>query len=356
MTPEQKQAVDMRGAGMSRQQIAEAMGKTVSAVKSLLERARRDPLVTKIMDRNGTEMVPDQAWIKEDWGSVRYSPKKEDQTDIVTRLSEAFRDIPTYEPVASNVIQSDELSVYGLFDAHIGMRASAAETGGDDYDIKLAEQDIKAAITRLAGDGGEALLIVGGDTLHHDNNDNQTPAKKHSLDVDGRIYKVTMLAVDVIAWAAEYLATVHERVTVKVHRGNHDEHSHIGLSIGLYQRYRNTDRIVVDMGETDWFWKQWGKCAIFTTHGDKAKPDTFIHKMADICPFWSTSPHRVAITGHVHKFQMQRIGGAMWCSVDGFCPPDEYGSQFPGRRGMAKMTFDKERGMTGMKFDPVWRE
>lgn len=81
MTPEQKQAVEMRAAGMSRKRIAEEMGKTVSAVKSLLERARRDPLVVRIMDRNGTEMVPDQAWIKEEWGSVRYSPKKEEEQD-----------------------------------------------------------------------------------------------------------------------------------------------------------------------------------------------------------------------------------------------------------------------------------
>lgn len=356
MTEEQKQALEMRDSGMSRQAIADKMGKSVSAVKSLLERARRDPLVTKIMERNGTEMVPDQAWIKEEWGSVRYSPKKEVEQDLVSRVAEAFKDIPAYEPVPANITQSDELSVYGLFDAHIGMRASAAETGADDYDLKLAEMDIKSAITRLASGGGEALLIIGGDTLHHDNNDNETFASKHSLDVDGRIYKVTMLAVDVIAWAAEHLATVHERVTIKVHRGNHDPHSHVALVAGLTQRYRLAGRITVDDGETDWFWKQWGKCAIFTTHGDKAKPDAFIHKMADICPFWSESPHRMAITGHVHKFQMQRIGGAMWCSVDGFCPPDEYGSQFSGRRGMAKMTFDKERGLTGMKFDPVWRE
>lgn len=343
---------------MTRLQIAHRTGKTERQVKSALERARRDPAVAKAMAAIGTGMVPAAIWDKTDPNrSILLKPSVTGDQDLIAKLVDAFENIPAYEPVPVDVIQSDLLHVYALFDAHIGMRAWGKETYGQDYDLKLAEQDIKSAITRLTEDGGEALLIVGGDTLHHDNNENCTPASKHPLDVDGRHRLVVETSIRSIAWAAEYLATRHERVTIKVHRGNHDVVSHLILAFALKERYRESCRIVVDMNETDWFWKQWGKCAIFTTHGDKPRsPDTFIHKMADICPFWSSSPHRVAITGHVHKMQMARIGGALWCSVDGFCPPDEYGSQFPGRRGMAKMTFDKERGMTGMKFDPVWME
>lgn len=357
MTEEQKTALQMRNDGKSRKEIAAAMGKSESAVKSLLERARRDPAVDKAMSTMGTCLVPHSLWIKTADYSMQLRPAQADpEGDLVSRLQDAFSDIPAYEPVESEFEYSEELHAYALFDAHIGMRAYGKETAGDDYDLKLAETDIKAAFTRLAGNGGEALLIIGGDTLHHDNNDNTTFASKHPLDVDGRIFKVTMDTVDIMSWTIEHLLAKHEKVTVKVHRGNHDPHSHIALAVGLHQRYRKTDRVLIDMTETDWYWKKWGKCSIFTTHGDRGKPDTFIHKMADICPFWSESPHRIAISGHVHKFQMQRIGGALWCSVDGFCPPDQYGSQFPGRRGLAKMVFDKEHGLKGMMFDPVWRE
>lgn len=343
--------------GMTRPQIAHRTGKTERQVRRAIERARIDPAVSDAMTAVGTGMVPSTVWIKSKTHSIQLKPAVADEGDLLARMVDAFEGIPAYEPVAVDLVQSDLLHVYGLFDAHIGMRAWGKETYSQDYDLKLAEQDIKSAITRLTEDGGEALLIVGGDTLHHDNNENCTPASKHPLDVDGRHRLVVETTIRSIAWAAEHLATRHERVTIKVHRGNHDVVSHLILAFALKERYRESGRIVVDMNETDWFWKQWGKCAIFTTHGDKPRsPDTFIHKMSDICPFWSLSPHRVAITGHVHKMQMSRIGGALWCSVDGFCPPDEYGSQFPGRRGMAKMTFDKERGMTGMKFDPVWRE
>lgn len=352
-----EQILAMFNNGKSRKDIAAYAGKTVAQVKHALDRARRDPAVGKAMAAIGTQMVPHSMWIKTPEYSMQLRPASDTNGDdnIITRLQDAFADIPAYEPVAAEFDYSEELHAYALFDAHIGMRAYGKETAGDDYDLKLAETDIKAAFTRLAGNGGEALLIIGGDTLHHDNNDNTTFASKHPLDVDGRIFKVTMDTVDIMSWTIEHLMTKHEKVTVKVHRGNHDPHSHIALAVGLHQRYRNTDRVLIDMTETDWYWKKWGKCSIFTTHGDRGKPDTFIHKMADICPFWSESPHRIAITGHVHKFQMQRIGGAMWCSVDGFCPPDQYGSQFAGRRGLAKMVFDKEHGLKGMMFDPVWR-
>lgn len=352
-----KEILEMRENGWTRENIAKATGKTVRQVKSALERARVDPAINRAMAAMGTGMVPSMLWLKNGEMSMQLKPAAADpEGSLIDRLRDAFQDIPAYEPVAAEFEYSDLMTVYALFDAHIGMRAYGKETAGDDYDLKLAEYDIKTAITRLSEVGGEAMLIIGGDTLHHDNNDNTTFSSKHPLDVDGRIFKVTMDAVSIMAWSIEHLLSKHEKVTVKVHRGNHDPHSHIALAVGLYQRYLGTDRVIIDMSETDWYWRKWGKCAIFTTHGDRGKPDTFIHKMADICPFWSESPHRVAITGHVHKFQMQRIGGALWCSVDGFCPPDQYGSQFAGRRGLAKMVFDKERGLKGMLFDPIWRQ
>lgn len=352
-----EQIMKMRADGFSRKDIAKRAGLTERQVKYVIERNKPVGAVDKAKKvASGSGMAIKALRVKGEDYSMLLEPSKMDSVSLIDKMKDAFSGIPAYEPVDSEFEYSEELHAYALFDAHIGMRAYGKETAGDDYDLKLAEADIKAAFTRLAGNGGEALLIIGGDTLHHDNNDNTTFASKHPLDVDGRIFKVTMDTVDIMSWAIEHLMTKHEKVTVKVHRGNHDPHSHIALAVGLHQRYRNTDRVLIDMTETDWYWKKWGKCSIFTTHGDRGKPDTFIHKMADICPFWSESPHRIAITGHVHKFQMQRIGGAMWCSVDGFCPPDQYGSQFAGRRGLAKMVFDKEHGLKGMMFDPVWRE
>lgn len=351
MTPEQRQALTLREQGLSRAEIAASMGKSEAAIKSLLERARKwnnaDPTAYAVAKEVGGETVPHSAWIKTDNASVYYRYPQQDEASNAEWWVDAFSDIPAYEPQPVTLEQSDRLTMYALFDAHIGARCWGKETGGVDYDLKHSEADIKLAMSRLTEEtpqGGEALLILGGDTLHHDSNENVTPASKHALDVDGRQRLVAEVAIRSIAWSIEHLAQHHERVTVRVHRGNHDPSSYLILAFAIMERYRDCARITIDMSETDFYMKQWGKCAIFTSHGDRGKPDTFVHKMADICPFWSESPHRVAVTGHVHKMQSQRIGGAMWYSVDAFTPADSYGSQFPGRRGFCAMTFDKKRG------------
>lgn len=365
MNSEQKRALELRNAGMSRAEIAAAMGLTERQVKTRLDYARRwldaDPAARGAAVAAGSTTLPHSFWKRDGQYSVYYKVDQEARggSDLLSQVSYAFKDIPAYVPKEVTINHSDILSAYCLFDAHIGMRAWGKETGSDDYDLNLAEQDIKSAFARLSAravEGGEAVLIVGGDTLHSDSNENVTPASKHPLDVDGRQRLVVEVAIRSIAWAIEHLSTRHEKVTVKVHRGNHDIVSHLILAFALKERYRDVNRIVVDMVETDWFWKQWGKVALFTTHGDRGSPERFIGKMADICPFWSAAPHRIAISGHIHKMQSSRIHGAMWHSVDAFCPADEYGSQFSGRRGLAMMQLDKEHGNIGMLFERIWRE
>lgn len=364
MTPEQKRVYDSVQSGLTIRQAADTLAISYEAAKSRYKRAKKwieaDPAFKSAATAAGSSMLPHSFWKKDGQYSVYYKvPQDESSGDLIERVAEAFQDIPAYEPASVTITHSDILSAYCLFDAHIGMRAWGKETGSDDYDLNLAERDIKSAFARLSAravEGGEAVLIVGGDTLHSDSNENVTPASKHPLDVDGRQRLVVEVAIRSIAWAIEHLATRHEKVTVKVHRGNHDVVSHLILAFALKERYRDTSRIIVDMGETDWFWKQWGKVALFTTHGDRGSPERFIGKMADICPFWSAAPHRIAISGHIHKMQSSRIHGAMWHSVDAFCPADEYGSQFSGRRGLAMMQLDKEHGNIGMLFERIWRE
>lgn len=363
MTPEQKQALELRDKGLSRAEIARTMGKSEKAVKGLLERARKwvdaDPTAKTAAIAVGGETPPHSYWLKTDTASVYYqTPKQDTVVDVIGMVADAFKDIPAYEPQPVDLVQDDRLTVYALYDAHIGAKCWGLETGSDDYDVKLAEEDVKNGITRLTNEikpGGDAILVLGGDTLHADSNANETPASGHKLDVDGRHQLVLEVAIRSISWAIEHLAHNHEKVIVKVHRGNHDPHSHLVLMFALSERYRDISRVVIDRNPADYYMYRHGVNAIFTTHGDRGKPDNFIHKMADVCPFWSDCHTRVAITGHVHKFQSQRIGGAMWYSVDAFGAPDSYGAQFPGRRGFAAMKFDKEFGFKGMVYEGLRR-
>lgn len=293
--------------------------------------------------------------------TVRWSvPKSEFQLEtVLERAAAKFSDLPKAPPIPTpKHTSSDLLTLYPLFDVHMGMHAWGDETGGDNYDLKLSVNDIQVSVGNvmaLSPDSEESILLIGGDFFHGDDNTNQTPKSHNTLDVDGRHFKVLDTGIEVVAGTIERIASKHKRVTVRVLRGNHDEHSHMVLTLALAQRYRDHDRITVDKSPRDIFMHQWGKCLIAAHHGDKAKPERLAMILAEICPFWSESPHRIVFTGHKHHQQSNDFPGIEWEQFRAFCPPDAYGAQFAPRRAMHAITFHKQSGIATRAKDPIKR-
>jgi hypothetical protein len=293
--------------------------------------------------------------------TVRWNAPKEEASieGLLERAAAVFNDLPKAPAIPSpKHTNSDLLTLYPMFDVHAGMHAWGAETGGADYDLKLFTSDVNMAVGNvmaLSPDSEEAVLLIGGDFFHGDDNTNQTPKSRHPLDVDGRHFKVLDMGIEVVAATTERLASKHNRVKVRVLRGNHDEHSHKVLTLALAQRYRENPRITVDKDPRDIFMHQWGKCLIAAHHGDKQKPERLAMVLAEICPFWSASPHRVVFTGHRHHQQSNEFPGIVWEQFRAFCPPDAYGSQFAPRRAMHAITFHKASGIATRAQDPIQR-
>jgi hypothetical protein len=293
--------------------------------------------------------------------TVRWSvPKTELALEtVLERAAAVFSTLPKAPPIPSpKHTAADLLTLYPLFDVHAGMHAWGDETGGDNYDLKLFASDIHMAVGNvmaLSPNSEEAVLLIGGDFFHGDDNTNQTPRNRHPLDVDGRHFKVLDTGIEVVAATVERLASKHKRVTVRVLRGNHDEHSHMVLTLALAQRYRSHDRITVDKSPRDIFMHQWGKCLIAAHHGDKQKPEKLVMVLAEICPFWSESPYRTVFTGHLHIEESKGFPGITWERFRAFCPPDAYGAQFAPRRAMHAITFSKESGIATRAQDPIRR-
>ena len=351
MTPEQKTALDLRAQGKSRAEIAASMGKSETAVKSLLERARKwveaDPAAQKAANAAGSNVLPHSFWVKTDTHSIYYKTPQ-DEASKQEWWVDAFKDIPAYEPQPVTLEDSSLLSVYPVFDLHHGMLAWSDETGAQSYDLDIAASDLRASIARLhklAPEGGEALLILGGDTLHIDDGRNETPQSRHKLDADGRYYKVLDTAIKSIAWLIEALAARHHKVKVRVLAGNHDIHSHLAMSFALAERYRNTDRIVVEKNPHDLFMHRHGSCLIAAHHGDKSPPARLAMYLSDICPYWSETRHRHILTGHIHHDSAKDFPGVKWQSLRAFCPPDAYSAGYGSRRALRVMVFDDKRGL-----------
>lgn len=314
---------------------------------------------------SGVEIAGGYRHVYDDEGkkteTVRWSvPKQELQLEtLLERAAAAFASIPKAPPVpAPKHTAADLLTLYPLFDVHMGMRAWGDETGGDNYDLSLGTADMHTAVGNvmaLSPDSQEAILLIGGDFFHGDDNTNQTPQSGHNLDVDGRHFKVLDTGIEVVAVTIDRLASKHKNVRVRVLRGNHDPHSHMALTLALAQRYRGHKHVSVDKSPRDIFMHQWGRCLIAAHHGDKQKPEKLAMVLAEICPFWSESPHRIVFTGHKHHSQSNDFPGIEWEQFRAFCPPDAYGAQFAPRRAMHAITFHRDSGIATRAKDPIKR-
>ncbi len=353
LTPEQRQALDLREAGKSRAEIARMMGKSERAVKGLIERARKwrdaDPAAKEAATIAGSQAIPHSFWKKTNTHSIYYkTPVEDTKADVLADIADAFQNVPAYRPNPVAPIGNDLMTVYPLMDAHFGMRAWSRETGSDDYDLNIAEQDIKSAFASLwsvTPSSDHAVLILGGDTLHADDNLAQTPKSKHSLDVDGRQYKCSEVAIRAICWIIDGLAERHAKVTVRVLMGNHDPSSHLILHFALQQRYRLAEMVNIEDAARDLYWIRHGGSLIAAHHGDKGKPERLAMYLADTCPEWSATRDRNILTGHIHHDSTKDFPGVKWWSLRAFCPPDEYGASFGGRRALQALTFDGKKGL-----------
>lgn len=336
-------------------------------IKFGLDARNRDPAVNAGMESVGTTLTPSGMWIKTGKDadgvarSIYIKPQQEAQEDVLARIRDAFEGMDAAEPIAPpEAIHADLCTVYPLMDLHLGMHAWGKETGGPDYDLNLACQDMRHAfgkVLALSPASKEAVLVLGGDTLHADDDRAETPAHKHKLDVDGRQFKVIDTAIAILSETIERLASKHEQLTIRTLRGNHDLHSHMVLTFALSERYRNEPRIMIDKDPRDLFMKQWGRSAIFAHHGDRGKPEQMALYISDICPFWSETRHRHYFVGHVHHDHAKDIGPLRYESLRAFCPPDAFaaGMGYGARRALQSVTFHNHDGPVLRALDPIDR-
>ncbi len=364
MTPRQQEILDAYTRLGSKMAVARELGIDPKTVRQSLKRVSLDPAIAESMRAVGTDMIPALAWAKvpakdgEPGYSVLLKPSEVEPEDILARMVEAFAEIPPAPAVTPpERVQDDLCALWPLYDVHWGMHAWGKETGGHDYDLKLAEDDLIGAFERvlaLLPFTAHSVILIGGDFFHADDNTAQTPAHKHKLDVDGRVFKTIDTAIRALDWVIQRVLSKSAKVTVRVLRGNHDEHSHLYLTFALHERFRQAD-VTVIKDPRDLFMFQWGRASIFAHHGDKMKPQDMVMRLADQCPFWTEAPHRYAYTGHRHQMAAARIGGVHWEQLDAFCPPDAYGSTWTGRRAFKAEVFHRHSGRVLSAHDPLER-
>lgn len=287
---------------------------------------------------------------------VKTEQEKQNAYDaFIKAIEDKLHEIEPRRPRKYNLNTEKDIMVkYPYSDAHIGLLTWHKEVG-EDFDLDIAKDIYIKSIYELA-DGSiraeTAFLLDLGDTIHTDDQSNQTKASKHQLDVDGRFDKIYDTACFITISMIKILLEKHKYVIYRKTRGNHDPDSSIALAAHIEAYFRNEPRVIVERSPSQVFGYKFGKTLHVSTHGHKIKqedlPDIAAH---DFRHWWSDIDHLYCDTGHIHHKRVIETRNGICESHNTMAAGDSfnYGSGYRSKRLMQAIEYHKEKGEIGRK-------
>ena len=299
--------------------------------------------VSALMDGQGNVQAQ---WVKT---SAERSPEATAET-----IKAAFEG---WEPKAPNVIRpensEDLVNVFIACDWHIGMHAWGKETGGSDYNLKIAREVITETFAELVDGAPRAAtgVFLGlGDLQHADNVKGLTEGSGNVLDMDSRYPKMTEATCDIVLDCIHMLRTTHDCSDIILRAGNHDESFTAGLRWAMRALFRDDPNTYVDTSPAYLSARRYGVNLLGSAHGDKAK-------MAKL-PFLVTTQYKQEWamvstcdihTGHIHHDTLKDENGIRVYSHRAPIPADGYhaANGYLGGRSMKCYQYSRTRGSRG---------
>lgn len=220
--------------------------------------------VSQLLDAEGRVT---QQWVKTREGR--------DPLDVAEAIKAAFVGYRTRHKVipAPAAASADLMTLLPLADWHIGAHSWGRETG-IDWDLRIAEEVIGRAVENVverSPASGLGVVLGGGDLMHADGQDNRTAKSGNQLDVEGRYDEVFEVAARMTVRIVDAMLRRHERVLVRILKGNHDHHCSVAIAHHLKAWYRNEPRVEVDIGPGLFWYHRFGKLMLASIHGHETK-------------------------------------------------------------------------------------
>jgi hypothetical protein len=244
---------------------------------------------------------------------------------------------------------------HSMVDHHFGGLIWGEETGGEDWDSKIALEAWKDAGASLMQRTDSfkpqmGLLLFGNDQQNADNRGGTTE-KLTPQQMDGRYQKVFRTSVESSRWLIDQAVARYGRVHVVIAPGNHDPLAswHLGHTLEVW--YHNLPCVTIDNGPQHRKWWEWGKVMVMFEHGDKGKLENYGKVMASQKPeMWGRTKVHEAHTGHVHKKQLIEDMGFIGRSLPTLRPSCSWGSEnhhLGSIRAAESFVWSKDEGLIG---------
>jgi predicted phosphodiesterase len=301
-------------------------------------------VIGKVTTQVGPGGEIEKEWIRHNWDELSPFQITQLVNDFVKTLP--WTRLKATEP--PETCNENLLTIYPLADLHLSMRATADEAG-EEYDLERAQAlftEKSGQIIQKSPPGGTALVAYLGDWTHQDDDKNMTPRSGHILQVSSSLYRAAEAGLQLAILHTYRCLSHHNKVKIKVVRGNHDLHSWIGLVLALQEHFRNEPRVSVDTSEADYWFSRWGVTLIGLHHGHRMKPEEMAGSMATECAEdWGQTLYRLFLHGHLHHFRAKDVLGVHVECMRTLTPPDaHHAGKYGSPRSLISITLDKEEG------------
>jgi hypothetical protein len=269
------------------------------------------------------------------WQVKAWLRRKVEASTINQMLEKFMGDAKLHAPKKFDIAPSmgqkgDCCYVLNIQDTHLAKLACHDETGGANWDIRIAEQayrqTVEELIAKVPQDRVEqVVVIIGSDLLQVDNDKSSTTAGTY-VDSDTRLSKAFDVAAKMLSDVIEELAS-RFKVHCVVYGGNHDRT--VSLFLGRYIEawFRNHPNVHVDAAPRSRKYYSYGKTLIAFDHGDETKhKDLPLSIMRDNQTTISRYRFMECLVGHLHSEQSQDIKGIVIRVAPALCPPDKWHS------------------------------
>lgn len=303
----------------------------------------------------GTSTLYDESGaIRAQWVKTRADDEAREEIlrEAFAAMADEIRPLPPMDLPSIGAYAEKLCNVFTVTDYHMGMLAWHKE-GGDDWDLKIAEDTLYAFFDAMVAGAPAAKVAVLnqlGDFLHQDGLIAETPTSGHSLDSDTRFAKIVRAAVRALRRIIDRLLETHEEVHVIMAEGNHDIVSSLWLRAMFTALYENEPRVTVNDSEIPYYAFRWGTTMLGFHHGHMAKngqlPAIFAEQFRRM---WGETDRCHIHCGHRHHMDFKEHAGAKVFQHPTMAARDAYaarGGWLSERQGLC-MTYHLDFGHVG---------